>query len=155
MTEYKNLVQDFARRTIINLEIIKDYKANTKGEVYEVTQLINSMLGLLVLPREHFIDEIPETPLKDLENEGWPRIQQSTKYDQCNTLRALIKNLRNAIAHFNVEFRTGVDEEIVGLCVWDEYTNRKKNRKEKIRHWEAEMTLETLEKFARCFSDIL
>jgi HEPN pEK499 p136 len=68
---YESVIRDFAERTRKNLRTINDLKA--KGvEVYEVTQLVNSMLGLLVFPRENFIDQVPQTSLSELEADGWP-----------------------------------------------------------------------------------
>ena len=58
---YQNLVGDFARRTRINLETIRTFqKAKPDPQVYEVTQLINSMLGLLILPPHRFIESVPQ-----------------------------------------------------------------------------------------------
>ena len=56
--QYQDLVRDFARRTRTNLEFIRH--ARNHGEsVYEVTQLVNSMLGLLVFPQQQYVDRIP------------------------------------------------------------------------------------------------
>ena len=68
---YESVIRDFAERTRKNLRAIEDLQAKG-GEAYEVTQLVNSMLGLLVFPRERFIDQIPQTSLSDLEADGWP-----------------------------------------------------------------------------------
>ncbi len=46
---YKEVIQDFARRTRKNLEAIDRLHAEGR-QVYEVTQLVNSTLGLLVFP---------------------------------------------------------------------------------------------------------
>lgn len=48
--EYSVLVKDFAKRTRHNLEIIRAHKEQSQ-EVYDVTQLVNSFLGLIVLPK--------------------------------------------------------------------------------------------------------
>jgi hypothetical protein len=66
---YAEVVRDFARRTKANLAAIERLCANGE-EVYEVTQLVNSMLGLLVLPQQEFVDRIPETPLEQLRRDG-------------------------------------------------------------------------------------
>ena len=41
-----------------------------------MTQLVNSMLGLLVFPRERFLDQIPQTSLSDLEADGFQAFEQ-------------------------------------------------------------------------------
>ena len=66
---YEEVVRDFARRTKANLLAIERLSASGE-EVYEVTQLVNSMLGLLVLPQQEFVDRIPETPLEQLRRDG-------------------------------------------------------------------------------------
>ena len=52
---YQDVIRDFAERTRANLRAIE--RLGTEGvEAYETTQLLNSMLGLLVFPREEFIE---------------------------------------------------------------------------------------------------
>ena len=62
--DYHNLVVDFAKRTRKNLEFIRSAQvANPELEVFEVTQLVNSLLGLLVFPQQKFMDQIEPKPL--------------------------------------------------------------------------------------------
>lgn len=68
---YEDVVADFAKRTSKNLEALEGIQGQGE-EVFEVTQLINSMLGLLIFPREEFVGRIPEKPLTELKAEGWP-----------------------------------------------------------------------------------
>ena len=68
---YEDVVADFAQRTRTNLRALERLRAQGH-EVFEVTQLINSMLGLLVFPREEFVGRIPRIPLADLSTQGWP-----------------------------------------------------------------------------------
>ena len=49
---YEDVIADFATRTKKNLELIRRLQAeDPESEIYEVTQLLNSMLGLLVFPK--------------------------------------------------------------------------------------------------------
>lgn len=69
--DYEDLVADFAERTRSNLDVLQ--KAQASGErVYEVTALVNSLLGLLVFPQQRFVELIPETPIAELRAQGWP-----------------------------------------------------------------------------------
>lgn len=99
----ESLVLDFAERTRSNLELVAHEAQAGNASAFEVTQLINSLLGLLVFPRERFLEDIPETPLQDLS--GWMdtavRFEAGTRP---KTLRELIRVLRNGVAHFNIEF---------------------------------------------------
>ena len=116
--EYQNLIEDFARRTRDNLRYLNARKASG-SEVYEVTALINSMLGLLVFPQQRYVDSIPETPIEELHNQGWPIPSVIGELPQVPNLRQLIRYLRNAISHFNVEFLADGSGQIAGLIVWN------------------------------------
>ena len=97
----EDVIRDFAERTRLNLRAIE--RLETDGhDVYEVTQLVNSTLGLLVFPQQEFVDRIPETPLTELVRDGWPVPTVRRGADRVNNLNQLIRYLRNAIAHFNI-----------------------------------------------------
>ena len=77
-------------------------------DVHVVTQLITSMLGLIVLPvaKQKFNKVFLQRPLTDLINEGceWKIIFDKDTEDPTNNLRRLVEHLRNAIAHGKFEF---------------------------------------------------
>lgn len=146
MSDYKDLIADFAKRTRANLDLIEKHAANG-DEAYEVTQLVNSLLGLLVFPRERFMNRIPETPLSELHESGWPRLTITHGETECQTLRELTSKLRHSISHCNLEFIADRKGELTGLRVWN--TVRAK------RNWEAELTLTQLKTIATKFIDLL
>jgi len=78
-------------------------EATKEPIVYEVTQLINSLLGLLVLPRERVYQRVPAVSLRSLESKGWPHIDFEINQRRCRNLKDLLEVLRNAVAHFNIE----------------------------------------------------
>ncbi len=101
MSYLDNFEHDFMRRT---LKIVQDYKGD-----YDATILVNCLLGLLVVPKERFLKAIPEDPLSELSKWG---IDPSSILDdgkprpanpQPNTIRGLVYNLRNSVAHFRLE----------------------------------------------------
>ena len=130
---YEDVIRDFAIRTKKNLAIIEQLHKNG-NEAYETTQLVNSCLGLLVFPQQHFIDRIPETPMDQLIQEGYPEPQVTGQFSRVASLKELIRYLRNAIAHFNIKFLGDSKNQIRGLRVWN--INPKSGRKT----WEAERT---------------
>lgn len=73
---------------------------------YEVTQLINSFLGLLVFPKEKYFNflsrknnDFTHTPtLKKLTNKTYNKNYEST-YKENNCERNVIRHLRNAVCH--------------------------------------------------------
>jgi hypothetical protein len=116
--EYQNLIEDFARRTRDNLRHLQALKSSG-AEVYEVTALVNSMLGLLVFPQQRYVNSIPETPIEELSRQGWPIPSVVGNFPQVRNLRQLVRHLRNAISHFNVKFCADGAGQIAGLVVWN------------------------------------
>jgi len=151
--DYELLVADFAERTSSNLAAIRRMRANGDAQVFEVTALINSMLGLLVLPHESYVRSIPAIPLHDLRSQGWPVPRVIEPFPNVADLRTLIRYLRNAVAHFNIEFLVDAHLEIVGLRVWNERWDA--IRKAKNKTWEAELSLVDLEAITQRFIELL
>jgi hypothetical protein len=145
---YESLLRDFTVRTRHNLALIEAQK-KVGNEVYETTQLINSLLGLLVLPRERMLNEIPDLPVEELYARGWPKFKIVGTAPLQDTLRPLVRALRNAVAHFNVEFASNEHGEIGGVVL----TN-KAQRSGRIV-WRAELPLVDLRRLVECFSDLL
>ena len=99
VVEYTDFIADFAQRTLLNLDHVQAQERRDKDDVYPVTQLWNSLLGLIVLPREGDLDRIPADSMTDLWLRGWPRITVTIGADRTETLPGLVNALRNAIAH--------------------------------------------------------
>ncbi len=120
--------KEFAKRTLANLRFIDEEinKRHRLGiddrdihDVFEVTQLINSFIGMIILPKETFYRKLGRfrrflTPkakllLDDLSNN--PRKYTSTyTYEHDGeqireqlTPKSLSRHFRNAIAHNNLE----------------------------------------------------
>lgn len=117
---YEDVIADFARRTEENLRTIR-LLAKERGATpaFEVTQLVNSMLGLLVFPQQRYFDRIPKIPIADLAARGWPIPVVVGNYPQITDLRQLVRLLRNAVTHCNLKFEPGADNEINALIVWN------------------------------------
>ena len=142
----QNVVKNFAKRTKYNLKLIEENKSRGV-EAYEVTQLINSCLGLLVLPQQHYMDSIPETPIDDMKKYGWVIPRVTGNFPQVENLNQLIRCLRNSVAHFNISFISDSENEIDTLKVW--IVNRGK------KTWEAILGLQELKSILEKFSDML
>lgn len=148
----EDLVKEFARRTKKNLEILEQIKKDSpskKIEIYETTQQINSLLGLLVFPRERYYNDIPETPITELANMGWAIPKVIDGYPQATNLRELVSYIRHSIAHCNIEF-LNQDNEISGLKVW----NKKHGSKGRII-WKAEITIQDIKIFTDKLSELI
>jgi hypothetical protein len=145
---YEDLVADFAERTRANLEVLRNAQRSGQ-QAFEVTALVNSLLGLLVFPQQRFVDSIPQTPLNELQVDGWPLPKVNGDFEQVSDLRDLIRYLRNAVAHCNLEFVPDSHGRIDGILVW----NRRNGR----TNWKATLTVVELEgivdRFARLLKD--
>ena len=160
---YEDVVRDFALRTKKNLQIIERLRRDG-SEPYEVTQLVNSMLGLLVFPQQEYIDSIPRTPLAELASAGWPIPTVRGSFAQPDDLNQLIRYLRNAIAHFNIKFVGDGQNNIAGIRVWNMAPVKDKNGRMQRdsegriiarKNWEAELGVAELRGIAERFIDLL
>lgn len=160
---YTDVIRDFALRTRRNLEAIDAHDAS-HGETFEVTQLINSMLGLLVFPQQKYVDSIPKTTLAELGRTGWPIPKVRGEFEQVKDLNQLIRYLRNAVAHFNIKFIDDGNNNIAVLRVWNMAPVKGRDGKfcrdddGKIiaqKNWEAELGVNELRGIADRFIDLL
>lgn len=149
MTAYKDIIKCFIKRTNCNLKTIQDLSQNGEPP-YEVTQLINSLLGLVVLPKEKLFEKIPPTSFSDLENDGWPSafLQSSTRTDLNDNLKSLSICLRNGITHFNIK-TTEKQGNITGVIIRD------RKSKKHSPHWEVTLTLSELQCVVKKFGDVV
>ena len=122
MTSSRNTVLDFARRTKSNLEEIQqlqaeEQKLGSKPKYFEVTQLINSCIGLVIFPYEKAFDYLPEVSLDQIPIYQEVLILHSVKKNEPKTLKQLIKKMRNSFAHQNMCFKN-YNNQIVGVHLW-------------------------------------
>ena len=117
--EYKNLVKDFADRTEHNLNIIEKINAHENQAAYEVTQLINSLLGLLILPQQEFFNSIPTDSIDKARKDGWTIPDPMDDFRQVDNLSVFLRYLRNGVSHFNIKFLS-TDEQISGIEIWNQ-----------------------------------
>jgi len=91
--------QDFMRRT---LKLVQEYKGP-----FDATLLLNCLLGLLIVPKETSLKKIPTDPISELKKWGISPDsiksfgRKTNKNAHPNTLRGIVYNLRNAVAHFS------------------------------------------------------
>ena len=139
---------------------IKDYIFRTKENYkklkngpYEVTQLINSMVGFLILPKEALNGKITDTLIQKstlLEVQKCIRLNTYSKPMPNNNLEQICRHMRNAVAHNRITFHAednvvaGSVAQIHSITFKDGYGAQK-----------FEMTLEVdlLEKFLLEFAD--
>ena len=152
MSMYELFIKDFVVRTNKNLEYIEEKKENG-DEVYEVTQLVNSFLGLIVFPKEKALDQIRRISDDQhiiqiitsciIENSYQGRRREIN-------LTNLIYHIRNAIAHGGVEFFHDESNEIHSISFYDYIKNKRGTIREKFY---IVMDISQIRAFVKLFSE--
>ena len=84
MVETRNALLDFVRRTELNLKNLEflqaqDEERDAQTRFFEITQLINSCIGLVIFPYERAFDYLPNVELKNVKIYQEVRIYHSIK----------------------------------------------------------------------------
>lgn len=113
----RNDALDFARYTRSNLKSIESAKASGDQGAHQVTQLMLSLLGLIVFPwATNFKESIESRPLEEVQGGECWRMQLGER----GTLKQFGKHLRNAVAHRRIEFSSDSgDYDKVNITFYD------------------------------------
>ena len=147
----------FAQRTRKNLKHVRE--AFESGEdLHVVTQLVNSLLGIVVVPKEQYFEEsFLSVRLDKLYKCCWPKwditLDEPRGKDlKTETLKELIRHLRNAAAHGRFTYTGDPDSrkmEEVTIRVEDKYP-RTKNF-----NWRCEIRADELYRFCIRFTEYI
>lgn len=146
-------ISDFIRRTRSNYDKLS-------GGEYEVTQLINSAIGLLIIPKESkdikISDDFIDSALFEEIKKG---IKNNTYVENKNdpiTLQQIVKHLRNGIAHGRFQFEAEkVSDDAKNILIHSvvfEDSSRASNKKPH-EDFKIEISVELLRNFFIAFSD--
>lgn len=146
--EFDKTYYDFIDRTETNLRLIEEYTSRGNDKAYEVTQLINSLLGLIVLPKEKELVKASDL-LLELSEQGWvfPVACCGTKNPR--TLPQLVRHIRHGIAHWNIDFISAPDKTLSGVRITNNLITTKKGKKNITIEWAGEFTVETMRRFVK------
>ena len=147
----RNLTENFAQRVQKNLDFI--IKKRGEGEdVHEVTQLVTSLLGIIVFPWEAgALHHLESLLLSDLETKGWPRWKiLLDENDNTKTLGRLTRHLRNAASHRHIKFSSD-DREMNMVEI--EFEDAKIDRSPV--NWRAKINAADLKEFCRLVTNQL
>jgi HEPN pEK499 p136 len=167
--EFNEKRLDFVRRTRVNLDTTEVWrKEHPKATFHEVTHLVNSMLGLLIVPKE-MMDAmsapveaeiqptvsptgIREWDVSFLLQPATHRHHRSLDSDGLPTdLRVLVNGLRNAVAHYALKF--GVEDKGIASVV---FQVRPWDREEPPSPpWDATFTISELLAFVQRLADAI
>lgn len=109
----RRTTRGFAGRTRRNLELArKSFKV--RRDFHVVTQLVNSLLGIVVVPSARRSKEGEEdfgsANLSDIDGLGWPKWEFTGKEGcESQSLEDFVNHLRNAAAHGHYDFPENPD----------------------------------------------
>jgi hypothetical protein len=122
-------VADLVTRTLSNLQMMDDLASDgtRTAKPFEVTQMLNSLLSLLVVPREfgtvEYIGRSSVPPHVYADGiRKWRKSPVEFELEQLDGrlpqhLKKLLVGLRNSIAHANFDFQSESDDEISSLVL--------------------------------------
>ena len=144
----RNDALGFAHRSRKNLAFIeKAYSDN--ADVHVVTQLVLSMLGLVIFPMErNLVARLEKLTLQDLDSRGWP--SWTVELGTCGTLEELARHIRNAVAHGHIAFDSD-DRDIANVRVRIEDFKPKGNRP----YWRGSIAAIDLRSFCYRFIELI
>jgi hypothetical protein len=146
--------QELMDRTMTNLGIIDSLHSSNRSadglHPFEVTQLVSSFQGALAYPWEklrirHHGDEPWDIEFGELEKRyGFPKLCPARSDDTSpENFRDMIQQLRNGMAHGNIEFYSDLKREIGHIEVWNQQNGR--------RTWGTSMTAKQMRQFLEAF----
>ena len=152
MSTYLQQERDFIARTKTILSQYEDYfnGKEVKGEKYEVTLLLNACVGLLILPQQKWVNNLPEVLISeqdwgiDISHIGF------IKESETKTVKAVVTHLRNSLAHYNFIAFNDSNNEISEIHLLD-YTNKER----KTKTFDATIPVENLRRFLNKFSQFM
>jgi hypothetical protein len=131
-----DFVKEFFKRTLYNLKCYDTlHKEDPEKYPNNVTQLINSFLGLLIFVKEDNIN------LSDRIYENFKNKKMEWTYAEDKNTKAFIRHLRNAIGHRRIIEKTNKQNEIIGLNFKDQ-----KKQNKKIYKFEIDLSVKEIRK---------
>jgi len=147
MSIYKSQESDFISRTLSILDQYDSLKF-PKDEKYEVTLMLNCMVGLLILPQQEWISHLP-TELISKKEWGIDASHISyLKIGEAKSVNVIARHLRNSLAHSNFIAFSNKSSEItrVKFVDWDRQQNKT---------FESEIPIADLKTFLRKFATVM
>jgi len=143
MSHYKNQEFDFVNRTKTIIEQY-DKLELAKAEKFEVTLLLNCLVGLLILPQQNWFDSLP-TDLVSQKEWGISPNHISTIKEKTRNVKDVARHLRNSISHYRFKAFENKSDDISSIKFEDFEVNKK--TKEKVKTFEATIPVSCLRQF--------
>lgn len=111
MSNYKNQEFDFIKRTKSIIEQYDNFQIPEKDK-FEVTLLLNCLVGLFILPQQHWFDNVP-TELISKKEWGIDKSHISfIKETETKNVKDIARHIRNSISHYRFKVFGNSNEKI-------------------------------------------
>jgi hypothetical protein len=147
----RNTVWGFRNRVVKNLEFIATAR-NTNADVHIVTELITSLLGLIVFPYQEIVESEYES-FKDRQVDDLTSVNPSIWHFSIGSSENLhdhVRHLRNAISHRRIHFSND-DRDLARVEV--RFQDRATHYSDV--NWEVTVTADALKEFVCEFAALL
>jgi len=117
-----DFIKEFFERTVYNLKLYnKNNKSGNKNFKYEVTQLINSLLGLVVFVKEDDLsfNSINLDTIVKIEDINWRYDHRNSGECEDKNFSNFLRHIRNAISHKRLKIKSK-DKQISSVVFKDE-----------------------------------
>ncbi|MGM5631322.1 HEPN family nuclease [Apibacter raozihei] len=144
MSYYKQQEFDFITRT---RKILEQYNSlNLGNEKYEITLFMNCLVGLLIIPQQHWYDKLPTN---SIERKDWGIAKEDiikiAKEDY--SVKNVARHLRNSISHYHLKACESKGE--ISSFIFKDFFNKKLTLNTK------EISIEKLKKFVFTLCDYM
>ena len=120
---YKNFELDFVERTLSNIKWLEEKISISKensSTFYEVTNIINQCLGLILLPSQFSDDTFLLKFTQELTHYGvGDDIVNKIKDNKPKILCNVLRHLRNGIAHGHIQQYSVINNDITDIRILD------------------------------------
>lgn len=146
----KKIIQQYDKlfsENSFNFLICKKLRTRRK---YEVTLLLNSFVGLLILPQQHWFDNLPS---EIVTNSKWGIDESHIRFikkGEKKSVKEVARHLRNSLAHYNFKAFENQKDEISQIKFTDYADNEKINKT-----FEATLPVENIRTFLNVFSSLM
>lgn len=140
-----NFEKEFIQRTMENICVLDKAEGS-----YDVTQFINSMLGLLIIPKEKHYEQLEDSMI---DSELLQKVQRCCR--PARGLKYTVRRLRNAVSHGHLTFEAEktpygtVGSEIKRITFRDE------DKKGAGGVFTAQLEVDLLKSFVLAFADAI
>lgn len=127
-TDENNFAKEFFKRTMYNLNLYEHHNEICKEVFqYEVTQLVNSLLGLVVFVKEEGVafSSIQLSEIKSESSISWNYCDRDGGGLEVKNFKNFLRHIRNAIAHKRLTIKSNDQKEISSIIFNDKDRNNK------------------------------